>query len=144
MIIIKKCKVQEIDSKNFILLVNPLGKLNSSNKEFLSKYPEAEREYLVYCNRNDFREDVLKGFTYTFVFENEILYLIYCQKNDLKIDYKILEELLRKIERNSLDTEYRMLFKNGFEKEDGEWNLVLDIINKVFKNKKVILYSLEE
>lgn len=114
-------------------------------KQIAEKYPQTEKEYKEFCKKHDFSFEKLYGKVDLTKEKGKYIANMFSQYKSFATSYNALEIALTKI-RNFAEQEkltVAMPFKIGCGIANGEWEIVQDIINKVFKGYTVNLYKLE-
>lgn len=147
MVIIKAGDLLKAEEDILVHQVNVDGMMGGGvARRIANKFPQAEKEYIKFCENhdNDFRQ--LRG-KVDLTQENEkYIANMFSQTKDFKTDYDAMETAFTTI-REYAEQEgltIAMPYKIGCGIAKGDFNLVLDIISKVFKNYEVVLYKLED
>lgn len=115
-------------------------------KQIASKYSKVEKEYIKFCDKNNFVYENLKGKVLILKENSKYIANMFSQKPNFDTDYKSMEIALNKIRKYAEESNLNIAipFKIGCGIANGEWELVLDVINKAFKDYKVTIYRLED
>lgn len=147
MIIIKKGNLLKCNEDIIVHQVNTDGIMGGGvAKQIARKYPKTEKEYIKFCYNYNFIYGNLRG-KVDLTKENEkYIANMFSQDKNFNTDYEAMEKALRKIKEFAQQEclSIAMPFKIGCGIANGEWELVLDVINKAFKNYEVVLYRLED
>lgn len=145
MVIIKAGNLLEAEEDILVHQVNVDGIMGGGvAKQIADKFPKVEQEYKRFCesHNNDFRQ--LRGKIDLTQENGKYIANMFSQTKDFYTDYAAMETGLTTIR----DYAYQegltiaMPYKIGCGIAKGDFNLVLDIISKVFKNHEVVLYKL--
>lgn len=147
MIIIKNGDLLKAKEDILVHQVNIQGNMGGGvARQIATQYLKVESEYQRYCNNKHHDYNILRG-TVDLTKENgKYIANMFSQDREFNTDYKAMEIALTKIrgyaEQENLTV--AMPYGIGCGIANGEWELVLDIINKVFKDYEVVLYRLEK
>ncbi|MFW6026035.1 MAG: macro domain-containing protein [Candidatus Woesearchaeota archaeon] len=121
-------------------------------KQIAKKYPEAKKDYIDYC-KNKGQHNLLGDVLITEVEKYKITNLFsqkyygrygeYYKKYRRQTNYVALEKTLEELKRRYPDTKIGLPYKIGCGLAGGDWGIVYNIIDKVFKDSIVYLYKIE-
>ena len=114
-------------------------------KQIATQYPRTEAQYKKFCTNRKNDYGLLKGRVDMSKEQGKYIANMFSQKSNFDTDYKAMEEGLIKIRNYAINRNLSvaMPFKIGCGIANGDWELVLDVINKVFKDYEVTLYRLD-
>ncbi len=114
-------------------------------RQIAEKYPKTEQEYIKFCEKYNFTYENLKGKVDLTKENGKYIANMFSQDSHFNTDYEAMKIALEKIrgfaEQEGLTVALPYGIGCGIAK--GDFNIVLDIINKVFKNYEVTIYKLE-
>lgn len=114
-------------------------------KQIAEKYTMAEREYIKICQEYENKYENLKGKVDLTLENGKYIASIFSQDKEFNTDYEAMRQALELVrgfaEQENLSV--ALPFGIGCGIANGEWELVQDIINEVFKDYSVSLYKLE-
>ncbi len=145
MIIIKNGDLLKADEDIIVHQVNIDGIMGGGvAKQIATQYPKTKAEYVKFCDDHNFCYGNLRGKVDLTKEKGKYIANMFSQDKNFDTDYKAMEIALAKI-RNFAEQEnlsVAMSFKIGCGIANGEWELVLDVINRVFKGYRVTLYKI--
>lgn len=147
MVIIKEGNLLEAEEDILVHQVNIDGIMGGGvAKQIAEKYPKAKQRYVEFCDRHNFVYGNLRGKVFLVPTNGKIIANMFSQDRNFNTDYEAMETVLKDIKEYAEEFNYTvaMPFKIGCGIANGEWEKVLDIINRVFKGSKVTLYKLED
>ncbi len=114
-------------------------------RQIAEKYPKIEHEYIKFCEEHDFEYENLKGKVDLTKENGKYIANMFSQDKYFNTDYEAMKMALEKIrgfaEQEGLTVALPYGIGCGIAK--GDFNIVLGIINQVFKNYEVTIYKLE-
>lgn len=115
-------------------------------KQIASQYPKVEKEYIKFCDKNNFVYENLKGKVLIIKENSKNIANIFSQKPNFDTDYQSMQVALEKVRKYTEEHNLSVAipFKIGCGIANGDWELVLDVINKAFKDYEVVIYRLEK
>lgn len=146
MVIIKNGDLLKAEEDILVHQVNIDGIMGGGlAKQIANLYPKTERDYIKFCNNYNFKYINLRGKVDLTKERGKYIANMFSQDKDFNTDYSAMEIGLTKIRdfAKQENLTVAMPFKIGCGIANGKWELVLDIINKVFKDYSVSLYKLE-
>lgn len=147
MVIIKTGNLLEAQEDILVHQVNIDGIMGGGiAKQIADKFPKVEEEYIRFCKKYNNSYNLLKSKVDLTEENGKYVANMFSQRKDFTTDYGAMEIALTTI-RDYAEQEQltvAMPFKIGCGISNGDFNLVLDVISKVFKNHEVVLYKLEE
>ena len=133
--------------------VNCQGKFGAGlAKQIADRYPKARREYQEYCATKvdvELMGDCLITETIDYDVANLFGQLYYgsygkfYKKHNRQTDYQMLEKALETLERISKDRTIAIPYGMGCGLAKGDWNIVENIIDDVFKDQTIFVYKLD-
>jgi O-acetyl-ADP-ribose deacetylase (regulator of RNase III) len=118
-------------------------------KEIIFKYPFVYTEYKKYCN---IKESLLGNVLYIMV--KPVSQIIAClfgqddygRQNKGYTNYQAFEQALTQVYLYAKRNNYSVAipYKIGCGLANGDWNIVYDIIKRVFEDYDVLIYKLEK
>jgi O-acetyl-ADP-ribose deacetylase (regulator of RNase III) len=146
MIIIKQGNLLEAPEDILVHQVNIDGIMGGGvARQIAGKYPKTEQEYIKFCEEHDFEYENLKGKVDLTKENGKYIANMFSQDKYFNTNYKAMEIALEKIrgfaEQEGLTVALPYGIGCGIAK--GDFNIVLGIINQVFKNYEVTIYKLE-
>lgn len=147
MVIIKSGDLLKAEEDILVHQVNVEGIMGGGvARQIAEKYLNVEKEYIKFCKKynNDYQQ--LRGKVDLIKEKGKYVANMFSQDKSFNTDYEAMEIALEKIRdyAKQENLTVAMPFKIGCGIAKGEFNLVLDVISKVFKGYKVVLYKLEE
>lgn len=146
MVIIKAGNLLEAEEDILVHQVNVDGIMGGGvAKQIADKFPNVEEEYIKFCKSYDNDYEQLKGKVDLTEENGKHIANIFSQRKDFTTDYVAMQTALTIIKEYAEQEELTvaMPYKIGCGIANGDFNTVLDIISKVFKNYEVVLYKLE-
>ena len=146
MIIIKQGNLLE-STENFILhQVNEQGIMGGGLAlQIATLYPKVEKEYKEYCSRNS-KEELLGTYCLVGINDNQSIINCFTQDN-FNTRYDLLEKVFTKLNKQWGIVDKRTMaipYKYGCGIATGDWNKVLEIIEKCFTDVDITIYKLKE
>lgn len=146
MVIIKAGNLLEAEEDILVHQVNVDGIMGGGiAKQIANKFLKVEEEYIKFCESYNNDYERLKGKVDLTEENRKYIANMFSQRKDFTTDYVSMQTALTTIkeyaEQEGLTV--AMPYKIGCGIAKGDFNIVLDIISKVFKNYEVVLYKLE-
>jgi O-acetyl-ADP-ribose deacetylase (regulator of RNase III) len=118
-------------------------------KDIILRYPVVYSQYRKYCN---IQESLLGNVLYIMVkIPNKIIACLFGQddygrSNKVYTNYQALEQALTKVCLYAKENNYSIAipYELGCGLANGDWNIVYDMIKRVFENFNVTIYRLEK
>lgn len=146
MVIIKLGNLLEAEENILVHQVNSDGIMSAGvAKQIADKFPKVKEEYIRLCDKYLYDYEQLRGKVDLTQENGKYIANIFSQTKDFYTDYAAMKIALTTI-RDYAEQEQltvAMPYKIGCGIANGDFNIVLDIISRVFKNYEVILYKLE-
>lgn len=147
MVIIKSGDLLKAEEDILVHQVNVEGIMGGGvARQIAEKYLNVEKEYIKFCKKYNNNYQQLRGKVDLIKEKGKYIANMFSQDKSFNTDYEAMEIALEKVrdyaEQENLTV--AMPFKIGCGIAKGDFNLVLDVISKVFKGYKVVLYKLEE
>lgn len=147
MVIIKNGDLLDAEEDILVHQVNIDGIMVAGvAKQIAEKYPIAKKSYVEFCDVHNFVYGNLRGKVCIVLDNGKYIANIFAQDRNNNTDYEALEISLKIVKEiaEKYKASVAIPFKIGCENANGEWELVQDVINKVFKGSKVVLYEAED
>lgn len=147
MIVIKEKRFIEAEEDILVHQVNIEGIMDGKiGKQIAEKYPGTKERYVDFCDKNNFIFGRLRGQALVVREKGKYIANIFAQDRNNNTDYEALEISLKIVKEiaEKYKASVAIPFKIGCENANGEWELVQDVINKVFKGSEVVLYKAED
>lgn len=146
MVIIKAGNLLEAEENILVHQVNVDGIMGGGvAKQIADKFPKVEEEYIKFCEsyNNDYEQ--LKGKVDLTEENGKYIANMFSQRKNFTTDYVAMQTALTTIREYAQQESLKvaMPYKIGCGIANGDFNIVLDIISKVFMNYEVVLYKLE-
>lgn len=145
MIIIKNGDLLKASEDILVHQVNVAGIMGGGvAKQIAEKYPITEKEYTEYCKSAKFKYSNLKGQVLLRKEKGKYIANLFSQ-DKFNTDYESMVKGFERIKSYAIKNNLKiaMPYKIGCGIANGDWELVLDIIIKVFKDYEVTLYFLK-
>lgn len=112
--------------------------------QLAKKYEKLEETYAEFCEMYDNDYNKLKGKVFKVMLKGKFIMNMFSQKENFDTDYESMKVALEEVKEyaKSYNLSIAIPYGIGCGIANGDWNTVLSIIDKVFKNYKVTLYKL--
>lgn len=146
MVKIKDGDILEAEEDILIHQVNIDGIMGDGvARQLADQYSGLENYYSEFCKRknNDYKN--LRGEVCFYLTEdNKVIANIFSQDKDFNTDYEAMKMCLEKTRENADKNNLTVAipFKIGCGIANGEWEIVMGIINQAFKNENITIYKL--
>lgn len=113
-------------------------------RQLTDKYKSLEEAYAEYCKEHNNRYIDLCGDVFYYKTTDKIIANMFSQRENFDTDYFNMEIALKDILNFAKENKLSVCIPYGIGCgiANGDWNTVLSIIDKVFKDYKVTLYKL--
>ena len=145
MIIIKNGNLLNAEEDILVHQVNVDGIMGGGvAKQIATLYPKTNIDYKKFCKERRNKFDNLKGSVHLTKENGKYIANMFSQDEKFNTDYEAMEFALNKIKKFAEEEKktVAMPFKIGCGIANGEWELVMNLINKAFKGYEVVLYKL--
>lgn len=107
------------------------------------KYPRANEEYINICQKYNNEFEKLRGKVDLTEENKRFIAKIFVKQDDGKLDYAAIEEGILQIRKFAEQERLSVAvpFKIGCEANNGEWEIVQNVINKCFKDNVIYVYK---
>lgn len=108
------------------------------------EYEGLEEAYVEFCEMYDNDYNKLKGKVFKVMLKGKFIMNMFSQKENFDTDYESMKVALEEVKEyaKSYNLSIAIPYGIGCGIANGDWNTVLSIIDKVFKEYKVTLYKL--
>lgn len=112
--------------------------------QLAKKYEKLEETYAEFCEMYDNDYNKLKGKVFKVMLKGKFIMNMFSQKENFDTDYESMKVALEEVKEyaKSYNLSIAIPYGIGCGIANGDWNTVLSIIDKVFKEYKVTLYKL--
>ena len=112
--------------------------------QLAKKYEKLEETYAEFCEMYDNDYNKLKGKAFKVMLKGKFIMNMFSQKENFDTDYESMKVALEEVKEyaKSYNLSIAIPYGIGCGIANGDWNTVLSIIDKAFKDYKVTLYKL--
>lgn len=113
--------------------------------QLAKKYEKLEETYAEFCELYNNNYNKLKGKVFKVMLKGKFIMNMFSQKPNFNTDYDAMKIGLNEIKEyaKSYNLSIAIPYKIGCGIANGDWNTILEIIDRAFKDYEVTIYKLE-
>lgn len=113
--------------------------------QLAKKYEKLEETYAEFCELYDNDYNKLKGKVFKVMLKGKFIMNMFSQKSNFNTDYDAMKIGLNEIKEyaKSYNLSIAIPYGIGCGIANGDWNTILEIIDRAFKDYEVTIYKLE-
>ena len=113
--------------------------------QLAKKYEKLEETYAEFCEMYDNDYNKLKGKVFKVMLKGKFIMNMFSQKENFDTDYESMKVALEEVKEyaKSYNLSIAIPYGIGCGIANGNWNIILEIIDRAFKDYEVTIYKLE-